>query len=33
MPPEIIAPSPKQIEAGTGQTLKMLTPGKVYKWD
>lgn len=32
MPPELVAPSPKQIESGT-ETPKMLTPGKVYKWD
>lgn len=32
-PPEIIAPAPKQLESGSPSSLKMITPGKVYKWD
>lgn len=33
LPPEVIAPSPKQIEGSGETTLKRITPGKVYNWD
>lgn len=32
-PPEQIAPIPKQLESGSESKPKMITPGKVYKWD
>lgn len=32
-PPEVVAPIPKQIASGSEEVLKMITPGKVYKWD
>lgn len=34
-PPEVIASSIKQIGAGTGPptAVKLITPGKVHKWD
>ncbi|XP_019873299.1 NADH dehydrogenase [ubiquinone] 1 alpha subcomplex subunit 7 [Aethina tumida] len=33
-PPEVLAPKPKEIEAGAeGQSIKRITPGNVWKWD
>ncbi|CAH0557938.1 unnamed protein product [Brassicogethes aeneus] len=33
-PPEVLAPKPKEIDAGDASLpAKLITPGKVYKWD
>ncbi|XP_066157420.1 NADH dehydrogenase [ubiquinone] 1 alpha subcomplex subunit 7-like [Euwallacea fornicatus] len=32
-PPEVVAPSSKQLTTGTGSEIKSITPGPLYKWD